>query len=229
MNKKVIRIVLADDHAIVRNGIKSLLSSESDLEIVGEASDGVEAIEAVKTLKPDLVIMDINMPNQNGLDAIDQLRKEGVDVRCLVLSMHESEDYVLRALDVGAEGYVLKDTSKDHFLKAIHTVVSGGKYFSGSVSEYLVQRLLDKSGPKPIRADVEERMDADLSGSDEILTRRERQILQLVVQGLSNKDIAEKLGKSIRTIEAHRFNLMKKMEAKNLAELIMKSKAILSE
>lgn len=173
--------------------------------------------------------MDVNMPNTNGLDAIDQLNKDGVGVKSLVLSMHESEDYVLKALRVGAQGYVLKDTSKEYFLKAIHTVVAGGKYFSGAVSEYLVQKLLDSKSILSNSDESASQSSEDTAMASELLTRKEREILKLVVHGLSNKEIAEDLGKSVRTIEAHRFNLMKKMEAKNLAELILKSKAILTD
>lgn len=215
--EKDIRIVLVDDHAIVRNGIKALLSSEPYIKIIGEASDGIEAIQVNNETQPDLLVMDINMPNLNGLDALKKLREEGDLTPCLILSMHESEEYVMKALDYGAAGYILKDTSKDHFLKAIKSIAQGGKYFSGAVSEYIVDRLMGKTKPETIA-------DPEITSAEmpEDLTKRERQILDLVLDGLSNKEIAEKIDKSVRTVEAHRFNLMKKMEAKNLAELINK-------
>lgn len=217
--EKDIRIVLVDDHAIVRNGIKALLSSEPYIKIVGEASDGAEAIEVCHDLHPDLLVMDINMPVLNGLDALKQLRERGDETACLILSMHESEEYVMKALDFGAAGYILKDTSKEHFLKAIKSIAGGGKYFSGAVSEYIVDRLMGKSRPE-----VPETMPADSPTLEilEDLTKREKQILELVLDGLSNKEIADAIDKSVRTVEAHRFNLMKKMDAKNLAELIQK-------
>lgn len=218
-----ISILLVDDHAIVRNGIKAMLSSEQDFEIIGEGSDGNEAISMILQHHPDIVIMDINMPNLNGLDALKKLREKGDHTPCLILSMHESEEYVMKALDFGADGYILKDTSKDHFLKAIRSVAGGGKYFSGAVSEYIVARLLNTT-PKNTVNSTDSSNDAELH-SEEIdeLTKREKQILDLVTDGLSNKEIADKLNKSVRTIEAHRFNLMKKLDAKNLAELIFKA------
>ena len=225
MKGNEIKILLIDDHAIVRNGIKALLSSESDISIVGEAGDGDEAVEAVKRCNPDILIMDINMPNLNGLDAIKEIKSNGLEVKTLVLSMHESEDYVLKALDVGAQGYVLKDTSKEHFLKAIHTIYNGGKYFSGSVSEYLVQRLLDNDFKSKTKDGIANNGDQNAEVFVN-LTKREKQILEYVVTGLSNKEIADELNKSVRTIEAHRFNLMKKLDAKNLADLMQKSKYI---
>lgn len=215
---KDINIVLVDDHAIVRNGIKALLSSEQYIKIVGEASDGSEAVTIVTNTSPDLIVMDINMPVMNGLDALKAMRQNGLEIPCLILSMHESEEYVMKALDYGAAGYILKDTSKEHFLKAIKSIASGGKYFSGAISEYIVDRLMGKNKAVAEENTIPNEHQAIL---DE-LTKREKQILDLVLEGLSNKDIAEKIDKSVRTVEAHRFNLMKKMDAKNLAELITK-------
>ncbi|HOY15026.1 MAG TPA: response regulator transcription factor, partial [Saprospiraceae bacterium] len=141
----------------------------------------------------------------------------------LILSMHESEEYVMKALDFGADGYILKDTSKDHFLKAIRSVAGGGKYFSGAVSEYIVARLLNTPSKNASNSSESPNDVGPTSIEIDELTKRERQILDLVTDGLSNKEIADKLNKSVRTIEAHRFNLMKKLDAKNLAELIFKA------
>jgi DNA-binding NarL/FixJ family response regulator len=205
-----IRIILADDHAIVRDGIKALLETENDIQVVGEASNGIEALKLAKELAPDIVVMDIRMPEMNGIEATQLLPRQDPQVKSLILSMHDMEEYVLRSIDSGAYGYLLKDTTKEEFIKALHTIYKGDKYFSSSISNVLVNSYINKkSGP------------ADASGESQFeLTRRELQILRYVVGGLSNKEIAEKLEKSVRTVETHRFNIMKKLNAKNIAELI---------
>jgi two-component system, NarL family, response regulator DegU len=210
-----IKVVLADDHEIVRNGIKILLESEGDLEVVGEASDGQEALDECKSKHPDILIVDINMPKMNGIETIRQLKSYSPATKALVLSMHEDEEYILQSVEVGATGYLLKGSNKQEFLKAIHTVQKGEKYFTGDISNILVQHYLN------LRNKASTSPTPNESG-DNALTRREKEILSLIYKGESNKEIAEKLDKSVRTIETHRFNIMKKLDANNLAELLRK-------
>ncbi|MCB0630602.1 MAG: response regulator transcription factor [Saprospiraceae bacterium] len=219
---KPIRIILADDHALVRDGIKSLLEDEEDLVVIDEASDGREALEKVAQKQPDLLIIDIRMPGMGGIEATSQLADYSQKTAALVLSMHDSDEYILQSIEAGAKGYLLKDTSKEEFLKAIHTVYEGGRYFSGDISTVLVNKYLENLGvaQKP----AEEKPKAIPEGMS--LTRREKQILDLVLLGKSNKDIAEELNKSVRTIETHRYNLMNKMDVKNLAELTYKARQL---
>lgn len=219
-NHNKIRIILADDHALVRDGIKSLLEDEEDLEVIDEAADGREALAKVAEKQPDLLIIDIRMPIMGGIEATSQLRAHSEKTAALVLSMHDSDEYILQSIEAGAKGYLLKDTSKDEFLKAIHTVFEGGRYFSGDISTILVKKYLENlGGTETPTSTPSQTLPEHLS-----LTRREKQILNLVLQGKSNKDIAEELTKSVRTIETHRYNLMNKLEVKNLAELTYKAR-----
>ena len=215
---KITRIVLADDHALVRDGIRSLLESESDLEVIGEASNGKEAIELVEKVYPDLLIIDIRMPVMNGIEAVEALTKSNAQVKSIILSMHDSEEYILKSISAGANGYLLKDTDKTEFIKAIHTVRDGGKYFSGDISNVLVNNLL--SSNKPL---VKKEKQGNIGDNIFDLTNKELQVLELVLSGLTNQQISEKLKNSKRTIETHRFNLMRKMDVKNLIDLSKKA------
>ncbi len=219
MSQLKIRIVLADDHSLVRDGIRSLIESESDLEVIGEASNGLEAITMVKDLAPDLLIIDIRMPEMNGIDAVSELNKQGIGINCIILSMHDSEEYILKSVSAGAKGYLLKDTGKEEFLKAIHTVQNGGKYFSGDISNVLVNNLLSPKNTVAVKNTEEKKKDNHFD-----LTNKELKVLQLVLSGLTNKQISEQLQNSKRTIETHRFNLMRKMEVKNLIDLSKKAR-----
>jgi len=208
----MINAVLADDHEIVRKGIKGLLEDDGLIKVIAEASDGAEAVNKVGELQPDILITDIRMPLVDGLDTTLEVREKYPNVRILVLSMHDDEDFILKSVEYGADGYLLKDTSKPEFLKAIDIIMSGQKYFSGDISSILVKSYLTiktKGGGEGIK----------LSGP---LTKRESQILSMIYKGVSNKEIASELGKSIRTIETHRFNIMKKLDAKNIADLLRK-------
>lgn len=210
---KEIKVVLADDHVVVRNGIKMLLESESEIKVIGEASNGEEALAVVEQLQPDLLIIDIRMPVMNGLDATKMLSSHSDTIKTLILSMHNDEEYILQSVDSGASGYLLKDTNKEEFLKAIRTISLGGQYFSGDISNVLVKSYLNVKGNKPI---------SNSSSSEYDLTKREKQILNLLANGVGNKEIADQLGKSIRTIETHRFNIMKKLKVSNVVELLKK-------
>lgn len=207
-----IQVVLADDHDIVRNGIKQLLDNESDIEVVGEASNGREAIDVVAALKPDVLVMDVSMPEMTGIEAVKALQEKGDNTKVLILSMFDLQDYVLEAIRNGACGYVLKDANKMRFLEAIRTVSAGKKYYGHDVSNFVVDHFLNNSGvgqaQKPMKS-----LDIDLS-------TREIAILSQISNGRSNKEIADDLGISVRTVESHRLNMMKKMGANNVAELV---------
>jgi len=209
-----IKVVLADDHVVVRNGIKMLLESAGEIQVIGEASNGQEALEVVNQLQPDVLIIDIRMPIMNGLEATSKLGSYSDKTKALILSMHNDEEYVLQAMDSGASGYLLKDTSKEEFIKAIHSVNQGGKYFSGDISNILVNSYLN------VKSNKQRKSSDNVKQYD--LTKREKEILNLIVQGINNKDIADQLGKSVRTIETHRFNIMKKLNVNNVVELIKK-------
>ena len=209
-----IRVVLTDDHVFVRDGIKSLLENETNITVVGEATDGLEALTLIDELKPDLLILDIRMPNLTGIEVVEQLRGKNNLVKIIMLSMHESEEYVLKSIQAGADGYLLKGSSKEEFLKAVQTVSNGGKYFSGDISSTLIGQLTNPSlntEPKQIL------------GEEQVITKREKEILKLLLSGKGNKEIAEALDISKRTAEVHRFNLMKKLKVKNLMELSNKA------
>ncbi|SIS38871.1 two component transcriptional regulator, LuxR family [Zobellia uliginosa] len=211
-------IILADDHSLVRDGIRALLESESDLKVIGEASDGIEAIEMVNKSAPDLLIIDIRMPRMTGIEAVEKLSAQNSPVKCIILSMHDSEEYILQSVKAGARGYLLKDTGKTEFIKAIHAVREGGKYYSGDISNVLVNSLLSSTAPT---AEHPKKTTSTSNPFD--LTNKELQVLELVLSGLTNKQISEKLQNSKRTVETHRFNLMRKMEVKNLIDLSKKA------
>jgi len=211
-------IVLVDDHSLVRDGIRALLESEDDLSVIGEGADGAEAIALVQERKPDVLIVDIRMPKMTGIEAVQKLSVSDPEVKCLILSMHDSEEYILQSVSAGAKGYLLKDTGKTEFIKAIHTVQEGGKYYSGDISNVLVNNLLNPTA----RTSDSSNLNAQTSKPFD-LTNKEIQVLELVLSGLTNKQIAEKLQNSKRTVETHRFNLMRKMEVKNLMDLSKKA------
>lgn len=210
----IIRVVLADDHVFVRDGIKSLLENEANIEVVGEAIDGADALEVVAHSKPDLLIVDIRMPQLTGIEVVEKLRGENNNVKIIMLSMHESEEYVLKSIKAGADGYLLKGSSKEEFLKALHTVAAGGKYFSGDISSILISQLTNSSTSLEPKQSLADEM---------MITKREKEILTLLLSGKGNKEIAEALDISKRTAEVHRFNLMKKLKVKNLMELSNKA------
>jgi len=213
----MIKVVLTDDHVLVRDGIKALLEDQKGITVIDEASNGVEALEVINQNKPDILIVDIRMPEMNGIEVVREMSKSYKDVKTLVLSMHDSEEYVVQAIQAGADGYLLKGASKEEFLKALNKVASGGKYFTGDVSAIIMKNFVNGTTTSltPIQAPVETPFK---------LTKREKQILSLVIQLKNNKDIAEELEISKRTAEVHRFNLMKKLDVKNLLELSNKAK-----
>ena len=212
MNK--INIVLADDHVLVRKGIKAMLESDTEIKVIGEASNGLEALESAKALKPDILVLDIRMPEMTGLEAADKLGNYAPNTKAVILSMHDSEEYVLQALDAGAYGYLLKDTDKDEFVKALKQIYGGNKYFSGAVSNVLANRLLSSKPYARTTAPADDPYH---------LTKREKEILRLVTAGKHNKEIADSINKSVRTIETHRFNIMKKLGVNNAIDMVNKA------
>lgn len=210
----IIRVVLADDHVFVRDGIKSLLKNESNIDVVGEAADGLKTLEVVTDKQPDLLILDIRMPYLTGIEVIEKLREQNQLIKIIILTTYESEECVLNSIKVGADGYLLKGSSKEEFMKALHTVLQGGKYYSGDVSSILIKQLLYNDFNNDLKQSLNEEV---------IITKREKEILRLLLSGKGNKEIAETLSISKRTAEVHRFNLMKKLKVKNLMELSNKA------
>lgn len=211
----MIRVALADDHEIVRNGIKMILEDDPEIQVIWEASDGKEAIEKMNSDHPDVLVLDIRMPLMTGLEVAKKLKAENANNKIIMLTMHDDSEYILKSMEYGADGYLLKDTSKGEFNKAIRMVHSGQKYFSGDISSTIVDFYLNNEA----RTDsVEDHAALD----DYQLTKREKEILSLIYDGVSNKEIAEQLNKSVRTIETHRFNIMKKLDVSNITELLKK-------
>lgn len=206
-----IKVFLVDDHEIFRNGLKQLIDSEPDMDVVGEAGDGETALESLRSTTADVVIMDIRMPGINGVETSQMLLKREPRTRIVFFSLYDSPDYVSRALEMGASGYILKDTSNKIFLTAIRTVYNGKFYFIGDVTDVLVRKYIDLQ---------KERTGRTASGSEIALSKRELQILRMIGRDLSNKEIADSLDVSVRTIEAHRLNILRKYQAGNIEEVL---------
>lgn len=217
----MIRVALADDHEIVRSGIQIAIEDDPEIKVLWQAADGLEALEKLKNEGvPDVLILDIRMPVLNGLDLTNQLKNtHQPTLKVMMLSMHYDKEYILKSLQYGADGYLLKDTSKAELNKAIKLVHSGQKYFSGDISDTIISSLVN-SAEKPVQVEQQQTDVAEVPSYP--LTKRERQILKLIYEGIQNKEIAESLGKSIRTVETHRFNIMKKLEVNNITDLLKK-------
>lgn len=207
----MIRVLIVDDHALMRAGIKVLLEGSGDIRVIGETGDGWKALELMKSLNPDVVLMDISMPGLNGLEVAAKAKKDIPKIKIIFLSMHGGEEYVLRALRMGAAGYVLKDAETSELELAIRSVARGGAFLSPAVSGKVIENYLtapsngqDKSPPGPY----------------EILTMRQREILQLIAEGYTTKAIAEKTKLSINTVEAHRTNIMNRLKIHDVAGLV---------
>ncbi|MDH3867612.1 MAG: response regulator transcription factor [Desulfobulbaceae bacterium] len=201
------KIVIAEDHTILRAGLRALLSGQNGLEVIGEAGDGREAIRKVDTLQPDLLLIDLSMPKLNGIDAIREIKSQHPEIKIIVLTVHKSEEYIIAALQAGANGYMLKDASQNELLLAIDYVINGKTFLSPSISDKVVDAFLN--------TDKKDKPAAVLDN----LTAREREILKLVAEGNTNKKIAEHLCISLKTVEKHRSNLMQKLDLRNTAAL----------
>jgi len=204
-----IRILIADDHQLMRSGLRLLIEQQSALSVVGEAGDGREAVSLAKSLRPEVAVVDISMPILNGIEAAHQITQSHPEIGVIILSMHADEGYVLRALKAGAKGYLLKDSAESDLLLAIRAVADGKSFFSPGVSRV----LLDDYVRKLKRSGAEDAYD--------LLTPREREILQLVAEGKSNKEVANLLNLSVYTVETHRANLMQKLRLKSIPELTL--------
>lgn len=206
---KKIKVLLADDHTLIRGGLRLLVEQQPDITVVGEAEDGRAAVAQVAQLKPDVAVLDIGMPNLNGIEAAQRITQEDPRVAVVILSMHGDETYILRALKSGARGYLLKDSAESDLVRAIRAVAQGKSFFSPAVSKVLLEdyvRKLKRSGGED---------------SYDLLTPREREILQLIAEGKSNKDAANMLHLSVYTVETHRANIMEKLGLKSVPELIL--------
>ncbi len=201
-----IRVLLADDHALVRQGIRSLLEKLDDIEVVGEVSDGRQALELSKTTHPDIAFMDITMPGLNGLEAVTRMKKECPGTRVVMLSMHAGEEYFQQALDSGAAGYLLKDADRMELELAIRTVMRGDTYLTPTVAKYAVEAY-------------RQRKDGD-QGPLASLSSRQKEILQLIAEGYANKEIAQRLELSPRTVETHRAELMERLNIRDVPGLV---------
>jgi two-component system response regulator NreC len=201
------RIVIAEDHTILREGLRSLLSSHEEFEIVAEAGDGIEAVALATKLKPDLVLMDLSMPRMNGMEAIREITRRIPETKILALTVHKAEEYFLAALDAGAAGYLLKDATHDELVAAIRTILAGKPFLSPYISRQVLDGYLEgkKRGIKTTAWDT--------------LTQREREVLKLIAEGQRNKDVADILCISVKTVEKHRANLMQKLDLHSVSAM----------
>ena len=200
-------IVLADDHHIVRQGLRALLEAEPDFHLVGETGDGLETVQLVESLHPDVLVLDLMMPGLNGLEVTRQVGKRSPQTRVVILSMHANEAYVLEALRNGAAGYVLKDASVAELAHAVREVTAGRRYLSPPLSERAIEAYVGKATETPL-------------DRYETLTTREREVLHLAAEGCSNAEVADRLSISVRTAETHRANMMRKLDLSSQTDLI---------
>lgn len=198
------RVMLVDDHAVVLMGVRALLQEEEGFDVVGEAANGHEAVREAKRLKPDIVLMDITLPDMNGLEAMTQLKAEAPDVRVVILTMHEDKDYFFRALQAGASGYVVKGGDKENILAALRAVQVGGVFLYPSLAKSLVTEYVGDTERPEVKS----------------LSAREMEVLRLIGDGLTNKEIASRLGLSITTVETYRTRIMEKLGFHTVAELV---------
>ena len=206
---KKIRVLLADDHKLIRAGLRLVVEQHPEFSVVGEADDGMQAVALAQTLKPEIAVLDIGMPNLNGIEASRQICETQPDTRVVILSMHSDEAYLLRALKAGAKGYLLKDSAEADLAKAIQAVAEGKSFFSPAVSKILLEDYLRKLQRKGVE------------DSYDLLSPREREILQLVAEGKSSKEIANLLDLSVYTVDTHRANVMEKLNLRGVPELIL--------
>jgi DNA-binding NarL/FixJ family response regulator len=201
-----IKIVVVDEHKILREGLTTLINKQPNMKTIGEATDGREALEIVTKLSPDLLLMDVTMPNLNGIEATRKIKSKNPNIEIIALSLHSDRRYVLGMIDAGASGYLLKECAFDELVRAINTVMAGKKYLSPEISDILVEEYVRKDGP-------------DKTMIYSKLTPREREVLQQIAEGKSTKGIAKDLSISLKTVETHRQHIKKKLKATSIAEL----------
>lgn len=211
MEKHKIRVLLADDHTILRQGIRMLLEAQEDMEVVGEAVNGRVAVEQSRALNPEVVLMDISMPELNGLEATRQIKREFPGTQVVILTMHESEEYLIKILQAGATGYVLKQAADRDLIEAVRIASRGDTYLYPRIATRLVSDYLRR---------IESTSSEEFDAAYESLTAREREILKLIAEGHTNKEIAEILVLSVKTVENHRYSLMNKLNAHDRGELV---------
>lgn len=204
-----IKVLIADDHKIIRVGLRGILEREADIEVIGEAEDGNQVLDILTGTITEVVLMDIDMGRSNGIDTTKMVKASYPDVHILALTMHEEQDHIIRMLEAGASGYLLKNAGREELLAAIHAVVKGDSYFSNTVSATLLKALTNLKGKPAIK-----------SGNGTPLSDREIEVLRLIAQENSNGEIAEKLFISIRTVDTHRRNILEKLQVKNTAGLV---------
>ncbi len=204
-----IRVLLADDHTIVRQGLRALLDSQEDIEVVGEAENGREAFEKTKQIAPDIVVLDITMPNLNGIEATRQIKKLNPEIKVIVLTVHDNEEYVHQVLQAGASGYLLKESAVSDLVSAINAVKKGDIFLSPAISKVVVKDY--------IRHAEEGSEDFDSLGK---LTGREREVLQLIAEGHTNREVARLLKLSVKTVDVHRSHIKEKLQIHDTAGLI---------
>ena len=219
LESEVIKILLVDDHRILREGLRALLSEQAGLVVVGDASDGEEAVALVADLHPDVVVMDMVMPRMSGLEATTLIRKLYPDVKVLILSMYDDDEYVQRVIQAGASGYVLKGVAADDLVRAIHEVHRGSSFLQPTIAAKLIEDYVRRvRGDQPAVAEAPRH---EVPGGDEeALTSREREVLALIAGGSTNQRIADLLELSRKTVESHRTNIMKKLDAHDVTELV---------
>jgi DNA-binding NarL/FixJ family response regulator len=201
------KVVIVEDHQLFREGLKSLLASRRELEIAGEAEDGIEAIKTVRKARPDLILLDISMPRMGGISVIKEVKREFPDTKILALTIHESDQYVLEVFDAGADGYCIKDASRNELMVAIDSVLEGKTYISPDIAADVMEGYL--TGRRALKE--KSRWDA--------VTQREREVLKLIAEGYKNRQIADVLTISVKTVEKHRANIMAKLDLHNVAAL----------
>lgn len=204
-----IRIILADDHTIIRSGLRLLLEQQPDFKVVAEANDGREAVQLVSKHRPEVAVLDIGMPQLNGIEATRQIVAEGSPTQVVILSMHSDEGYVLRALKAGARAYILKNSAEADLIRAVQAVAEGKSFFSPVISKMLLEDYMRQVRTKSVE------------DSYDLLTPREREILQLLAEGHTNKEVANSLNLSLHTVETHRANILEKLNLHGTPELIL--------
>lgn len=207
---KKIKILFADDHAIVRDGLRSLFNSNPDFLVVGEATDGIEAIKLVSKYKPNVAILDISMPNMNGIEASNIIKANNPETKILILTIHESEEYVREMIQAGADGYVVKNAEKQEIFDGVRAVINNETFFSSAVSKVLLEGIIKRT-----RGKDEIQFETNIN-----LTKRENEILCLIAEGYTSKAIGEKLFISLSTVNSHRMNIMKKLNVHDTASLV---------